>query len=178
MFVIFMALTTMAGLFAYEPKKECFEVYRDTVFYAEKVRVEDDVLYDSILLDDNRCFTRYLTIDLGDLEYAVEINYLKLLLNRNRVEHLKKEKESLSFNTKEERKLYIELDQRIEKEINEAVYEIPFVTRENFYKISKRKYEKTFIKYMRKIQKEALEKEALEKEELQPLRKLVKIENK
>lgn len=176
--VLMVAFAMMAGLFAYEPKKECFEVYTITnsTYYKEEVRVEDDVLYSSFLLDGNRCFTRHLLVDLWDLKYEAERNYLKLLLNRNRVEHLKKEKEGLPFNTKEEREQYIE--QRIEKEINEAVYGIPFVTRENFYKISKRKYEKTFTKYMKKIQKEALEKEALEKEELQPLRKLVKIENK
>lgn len=179
--ILIMASTMMAGsLFAYEPKKECFEVhtYSNLAFYEEKVRVEDDVPYSNILLDANRCFTRYLFVYLRDLKYNVERNYLKLLYSRNEVERLKKEKEGLSFNTKEERKQYIELDQLIEKEINEAVYEIPFVTRENFYKISKRKYEKTFIKYVKKIQKEELEKEELEKQGEQPLHKLVKIENK
>ena len=178
MIMVLMMVLMMAGLFAYEPKKECFEVYTsvNSVFYTEEVRVEDGVPYNSILLDDNRCFKRYLTVDLRYLKYEAERNYLKLLLNRNRVEQLKKEKERLSFNAEEERKQHI--NQSIEKEITEAVYEIPFVTRENFHKISKRKYEKTFIKYMKKIQKEALEKEELEKEELQPLRKLIKIENK
>ena len=163
---VLMMVLMMAGLFAYEPKKECFEVYtcNNAVSYYEKVRVEDDFPYSKIFLDDNGFFTRLLIVDLWGLKYEAERNYLKLLLNRNQVEQLKKKKERLSFNTKEERKQHIELDQRIEKTISEAVYEIPFVTRENFYKISKRKYEKTFIKYMKKIQKEELEKEELEKQ--------------
>ena len=153
--LMMMAFAMTSGLFAYEPKKECFEVYSSCslAYYHEKVRVGDDIPYSDILLDENRCFTRHLFLDLMDLENDAEENYIGLLYSRNRVELLTKRQKRLSFKTKGERKRYIEIDQDIEKEINEAIYEIPFVTKENFYKISKRKYVKVFTRYMKSINK-------------------------
>lgn len=138
-------------LFAYEPKKECFEVITNLVTYKEEVKVEADVLLWDYLLDDNRCFTRHFFLELGELEYEAEKNYLKLLESRTSVELHKKQKNLYKRYKKDS--LVKLAEEFIEKEINEAVYEIPFVTRENFYKISKRKYMKMFINYMESLKK-------------------------
>lgn len=149
--VLIMTLM-MAGLFAYEPKPEFFTVINDMVFYNEEVRVEDDVLYDEILLDDNRCFTRYLFLDLSDLKYEAEKNYLSILETRNKVELLKKK---LEIEKQYKKDYLVEFyEESIEEKINKAVYEIPFVTRENLYKISKRKYMKMFISYMENLKQQ------------------------
>lgn len=148
---VLMMILMMTGLFAYEPKKECFEVLITSVIYEEEVRVEDDILYNDIFLDDNRCFTRYLLLDLMDFKYEAEKNYLSLLDIRNEVELFKK---NIEIQKQYKKDHLIEFYEKcIEEKINEAVYEIPFVTRENFYKISKRKYMKMFISYMENLKK-------------------------
>lgn len=149
--VLMIAFTMVGVLFAYEPKKECFEVITDLVTYKEEVKVEADVLLWDYLLDDNRCFTRHFFLELGELEYEAEKNYLKLLESRTSVELHKKQKNLYKRYKKDS--LVKLAEEFIEKEINEAVYEIPFVTRENFYKISKRKYMKMFINYMESLKK-------------------------
>lgn len=150
--VLMMVFTMMSGLFAYEPKKECFEVSTNVTTYKEEgVKVEADVLYKDYLLDDNRCFTRYFSLRLGELEYEAEANYLRLLRSRTSVEHLKKQVKLYKRYKKDS--LVKLMEGYIEKEITEAVYEIPFVTRENFYKISKRKYMKMFVNYMESLKK-------------------------
>ena len=154
-FVLIMIafIMTTSTLFAYEPKKECFKVYTyiDKASYKETVVVEADVLYYDWHLDNNRCLKRYLNVDLKDLKYEAEKNYFNLLGSRNDVEHYKKEKEMEKRYKKDH---LVKIDEAyIEKKINEAVYEIPFVTRENFHKISRRKYMKTFIRYMESLKK-------------------------
>ena len=152
MMVLMMVFTMVAGLFAYEPKKECFKVSTNITTYKEEgVKVEADVLYMDYLLDDNRCFTRYFCLRLGELEYEAESNYLRLLRSRTEVEHHKKQ---IKLYKRYKKDSLVKLTERyMEEEINEAVYEIPFVTRENFYKISKRKYMKMFINYMESLKK-------------------------
>lgn len=150
-FALTIAFTMMARLFAYEPKKECFEVSTNITTYKEEVKVEADVLYKDYLLDDNRCFTRYFCLRLGELEYEAEKNYLELLRSRTSVEHHKKQKKLYKRYKKDS--LVKLTEEYIEKEITEAVYEMPFVTRENFYKISKRKYMKMFINYIESLKK-------------------------
>ena len=151
MVLMMMVFMMAASLFAYEPKVECFEVYSTCAFYTEKVRVEDDVPYRDTFLDENGCLTRHFLLDLMDLENDAEENYIDLLYSRIRVEHFTKQQKRLSFKTKAERKRYIEIDNDIEKEINKATYEIPFITKENFYKITEKKYKKMFIKYMKSL---------------------------
>lgn len=150
--VLMMVFTIAAGLFAYEPKKECFDVCANVATYKEEgVKVEADVLYRDSLLDDNRCFTRYFYLRLGELEYEAEENYLLLLRRRTNAEYHKKQ---VKLYKRYKNDSLVKLMERfIEEEINEAVYEIPFVTRENFYKISKRKYMKIFINYMESLKK-------------------------
>ena len=150
--VMMMVFAMMVGLFAYEPKKECFDVSTSITTYKEEgVKVEADVLYKDFLLDDNRCFTRYFCLRLGELEYEAEKNYLELLRSRTNAEHHKKQ---VKLYKRYKKDSLVKLTEGyIEKEITEAVYEIPFVTRENFYKISKRKYMKIFINYMESLKK-------------------------
>lgn len=150
--VLIMTFTMMAGLFAYEPKVECFHILTSSTLYTEEVVVEDGVLLDDYLFDDNRCLTRFFFIDLSDLKYEAEKSYFKLLESRNNVEQLTKEKEMHKRYKKDSMVEFCE--ENIECEINKAIYEIPFVTRENFYKISKSKYMKMFIRYMENIKKE------------------------
>lgn len=149
--VLIMALM-MAGLFAYEPKVECFTVFTGAAYYEEEVVVEDNIPFKDYLLDDDRRFKRSSFFNLGDLKYEAERSYFKLLESRNRVEQLTKEKEMNKRYKKDSMVEY--LGESIECEINEAIYEIPFVTRENFYKISKSKYMKMFIRYMENLKKE------------------------
>lgn len=147
-----MMVFGLSAVFAYEPKKECFEVSTNITTYKEEgVKVEADVLYKDYLLDDNRCFTRYFCLRLGELEYEAEKNYLELLRRRTNVEYYKKQMKM--YKRYKEDYLVKLMEEFIEKEINEAVYKIPFVTRENFYKISKRKYMKMFINYMESLKK-------------------------
>ncbi len=151
MMMILMMVFGLSAVFAYEPKKECFEVSTTIATYKEEVKVEADVLYKDYLLDDNRCFTRYFCLRLGELEYEAEKNYLELLESRTSVELHKKQKKLYKRYKKDS--LVKLTEEFIEKEITEAVYEMPFVTRENFYKISKRKYMKMFINYMESLKK-------------------------
>ena len=152
--MVLMMVFTMAGLFAYEPKAECFTVFTFTgsAYYEEEVVVEDNIPLKDYLLDDDRRFKRSSSFNLEDLKYEAERNYFKLLESRNRVERLTKEIEMYKRYKKDYMVDY--LVERIECEINEAIYEIPFVTRENFYKISKSKYMKMFIRYMENLKKE------------------------
>lgn len=153
MMMVLMMVFGLSAVFAYEPKKECFEISTNNIatYKEEGVKVEADVLYKDYLLDDNRCFTRYFYLDLDELEYEVEENYLELLRSRTNVEHHKKQMKLY----KRYKKGYLVklMEEFIEEEINEAVYKMPFVTRENFYKISKRKYMKMFINYMESLKK-------------------------
>lgn len=142
----------MAGLFAYEPKVECFKVFTGSAYYEEEVVVEDNIPFKDYLLDDDRRFKRSSFFNLEDLKYEAERSYFKLLDSRNSVEQLTKEKEMYKRYKKDHMVDYCE--EYIECEINEAIYEIPFVTRENFYKISKSKYMKMFIRYMENLKKE------------------------
>ena len=143
----------MAGLFAYEPKVECFTVFTTgSAYYEEEVVVEDNILFKHYLIDDDRRFKRSSFFNLEDLKYEAERSYFKLLESRNRVEQLTNEKEMYKRYKKDHMVDYRE--ESIECEINEAIYEIPFVTRENFYKISKSKYMKMFIRYMENLKKE------------------------
>lgn len=142
----------MAGLFAYEPKVECFKVFTGSAYYEEEVVVEDNIPFKYYLLDDDRRFKRSSFFNLEDLKYEAERSYFKLLDSRNSVEQLTKEKEMYKRYKKDHMVDYCE--EYIECEINEAIYEIPFVTRENFYKISKSKYMKMFIRYMENLKKE------------------------
>lgn len=151
---VLMMTLIMAGLFAYEPKVECFTVFTFTgsAYYEEEVVVEDNILFQECLLDDDRHFKRSSFFNLNDLKYEAERSYFELLESRNRVEQLTKEKE---MNKRYKKDYMVDyLGERIECEINEAIYEIPFVTRENFYKISKSKYMKMFIRYMENLKKE------------------------
>lgn len=145
--IFIMFLTMMTGLLAYEPKKECFDVYKNSVHYFEKTESDGNLLFNEYE------YIRFATFKFSELEEGAVKYYNRLVWFRNTVEYFTKEKEKLSFNTKEERKLYIELDQLIEKYINTAVYEIPFITRKNFYKITEKKYKKMLIKYIKSIKK-------------------------
>ena len=150
---VLMMTLMMAGLFAYEPKVECFTVFTTgSAYYEEEVVVEDNILFKHYLIDDDRRFKRSSFFNLEDLKYEAERSYFKLLESRNRVEQLTNEKEMYKRYKKDHMVDYRE--ESIECEINEAIYEIPFVTRENFYKISKSKYMKMFIRYMENLKKE------------------------
>lgn len=150
--MVMMMVFGLSAVFAYEPKKECFEVYDTLAFYVEKVVVEDDIILREYLLDDNRSFQIRSSINLTDLKYEAEKEYLRLLFARTEVEQLTKKKKLYKRYKRDEMVEYCETC--IECEINEAAYKIPFVTRENFYKISKRKYMKMFISYMETLKKQ------------------------
>lgn len=145
MIMVFMAaLTMVAGLFAYEPKKELFKVRNDLIYYREEV----EPLYGG---DGVRSF-----LSTGPIGMKKEAHFL--------FNNLKLARTLCSFNASvaEREKDEAEKERLTDKCrecVYRAVYNTPFVTEENFWTISEKQYEKKFVKYLNNIQKEELKKQ-------------------
>lgn len=129
--IMMMAFTMVVSLFAYEPKKECFEAtyskWTDSV----------NILYKEKYDGGERCFT---VINIKDNNKNIECSA-----------------SSLFFYFKATRD-FIEItdDDTYKNEVkNEAINEVPFVTEENFCTISKEEYVNMFTKYIKNIYEEA-----------------------
>ena len=132
----------MAGLFAYEPNPECFEVNDDMIYYNEEVEPKYG----------GNGIRRFLTTGPISLEKEAGRYYRRIESTKNYADFCL---EIIRITSTDEEKE--EYRNKLENAIKRAIYEeIPFVTDKNFWTISKREYTKKFIKYLKKIQKEQL----------------------
>ena len=134
----------MAGLFAYEPKKEFFEVRDDMVYYNEEV--EPQYGGDGI--------RRFLSTGPIAMEKEAHFQYSMFELERKMIySYLDRVKRTADEEKKENYKT------KAENCINRVINEIAFITEKNFWTITERNYVKMFCKYLKKIQKEELKKQ-------------------
>ena len=136
-----MVFTMMAGLFAYEPNIDCFKVSDDTIYYREEV----EPMYGG---DGIRSF-----LSTGPIGMEKEAHYLFAELELARTLSLFNARVAKRTNDEAEKE---RLTNECRDCVYRAAYNIPFVTKENFWTITEKQYEKKFIKYLKKIQKEEL----------------------
>lgn len=146
---ILMALIAVT-VFAYEPKVECFKVFTDSVHYSEKVKVEEGTFrsesWEKVFSD----ILRFETIEYDELEYKAESLYLELKKYRNDIKYIAAK---IALRKKYGLKEYDYQYDFLEDTVTDAVLTIPFVTKENFHKLTKKEYKKIFIEYMRNLVK-------------------------
>ena len=147
-FVLMMLFTMMiAGLFAYEPNPEFFDVSDDMVYYCEEVEPQ----YGG---NGIRCF---LSSPIGMKNDA--LFYYRVFESEKKLMYV-------YFSLANE-----ESDEEIKEKykndaidcINRAINKIPFITEKNFWTINEHQYIKIFCKYLKKIQKAELKKQKLSK---------------
>lgn len=148
MFMIFMAFTMMTGLFAYEPKKELFKVYHNTIkrcytiSYYEEVEPQDSFngkRYITVLNTDNIKNEAYFHYDRLD-DYRTLCLVILGLHTNDRVRYNAKCSDEQIAKVKEYK--------------NRAINEVPFITEENFDTITEKQYVRKFTKYLKKIKKQ------------------------
>lgn len=127
MFIFMMVFTMMAGLFAYEPNKECFEATYIKCFDSV------DILYKEKYDGGERCF---FVINIKDNNKNIECSASRLFF------YIKVTRDSIEITNDDTYK-------------NKAINEVPFVTEENFCTISEEEYVKMFTKYIKNIYEEA-----------------------
>ena len=141
---VLMMTLMMAGLFAYEPKKEFFEVRDDMVYYNKEV--EPQYVGDGI--------RHFLSTGPIGMEKEAHRQYSWLEFKRKMIyRYFDRAKRTADEEKKEN---YIT---KAENCINRAINEIPFITEKNFWTITERDYVKMFCKYLKKIQKEELKRQ-------------------
>ena len=148
MFMIFMALTMMAGLFAYEPNPELFEVSYNklrhcyTISYYEEVEPQESFngkRYITVLNTDNIKNEAYFHYDCLYVYRTSCLITLGLYTN-DRVRYDDKCSDEQIAKVKEYK--------------NRAINEVPFITEENFDTITEKQYVRKFTKYLKKIKKQ------------------------
>ena len=148
--MIFMAFTMMAGLFAYEPNPELFEVSYNklrhcyTISYYEEV--EPQSLFNGerlifILNAKNNNIKRYAILHYEQYDAIRKACLITLgLYTNDRVRYDDKCSDEQIAKVKEYK--------------NQAINKVPFITEENFDTITEKQYVRKFTKYMKKIKKQ------------------------
>lgn len=143
-----MTLIITGSLFAYEPKKELFEVYYNniersyTISYYEEVEPQDRFngkRYIIVLNTDNIKNDAYFYYGCLDAYRKACLVTLGLYTN-----------ERVRYNDK----CSDEQIAKVEEYKNRAINEVPFITEENFDTITKKQYVRKFTKYLKKIKKQ------------------------
>lgn len=142
--ILVAAFTMMAGLFAYEPSRDCFKVSDDMIYYREEV----EPMYGG---DGIRCF-----LSPGPIGMEKEAHLLFANLELARTLSSFNARAAKRTNDEEEKERLIN---KCRECVYRAEYNIPFVTEKNFWTITENQYKKRFIKYLKKIQKEELKKQ-------------------
>ena len=150
MFMIFMAVTMMAGLFAYEPNPELFEVSYDrldhccTISYYEEVEPQSFFKGERLIFilnakNDNIKRDAIFHYERYDAIRKACLITLGLYTN-DRVRYDAKCSDEQIAKAKEYK--------------NIAINEVPFITEENFDNITEKQYVRKFTKYLKKIKKQ------------------------
>ena len=142
--ILMMVFTMMAGLFAYEPSRDCFKVSDDMIYYREEV----EPLYGG---NGVRSF-----LSTGPIGMKKEAHFLFNGIKFARSLSSFNATAANRTNDEEEKERLIN---KCSECVHRAVYNIPFVTEKNFWTITEKQYEKKFVKYLNKIQKEELKKQ-------------------
>ena len=146
--VLMMVFTMVAGMFAYEPNKELFKVYYNTIercytiSYYEEVEPQDSFNGKRriiVLNTDNIKNDAYFHYDLLDAYRKACLVTLGLHTN-DRVRYDAKCSDEQIAKVKEYKNL--------------AINEVPFITEENFDTITEKQYVRKFTKYLKKIKKQ------------------------
>lgn len=142
--VLMMVFTMVAGLFAYEPKKELFKVYHNTIkrcytiSYYEEVEPQDSFngkRYITVLNTDNIKNEAYFHYDRFDAFRKACVVTLGLPNKYN----VKYSDEQIA---------------KVKEYKNAAINEVPFITEENFNSMTEAQYVYKFTKYLKKIKKQ------------------------
>ena len=140
--VLMMVFTMVAGMFAYEPNKELFKVYHNTISYYEEVEPQDSFngkRYIIVLNTDNIKNEAYFHYDRLDAYRTSCLVTLGLYTN-DRVRY--------------DAKCSDEQIAKVKEYKNRAINEVPFITEENFDTITEKQYVRKFTKYLKKIKKQ------------------------
>ena len=146
--MIFMAFTMMAGLFAYEPNPELFEVTYSkmnkcyTISYYEEVEPQsffDGKRYITILNTDNIKNDAYFHYSCLDAYRKACLVILGLYTNDRVRYDVKCSDEQIA---------------KVKEYKNIAINKVPFITEENFETITKKQYVRKFTKYLKNIKKQ------------------------
>ena len=146
--MIFMALTMMAGLFAYEPNPELFEVSYNklhhcyTISYYEEVEPQESFngkRYITVLNTDNIKRDAIFHYEQYDAIRKSCLITLGLYTNDRVRYDVKCSDEQIA---------------KVKEYKNIAINKVPFITEENFETITEKQYVRKFTKYLKKIKKQ------------------------
>ena len=146
MFMIFMAFTMMAGLFAYEPNPELYKVTYSkmnkcyTITYYEEVEPQsffNGKRYITILNANKKGIKREATFQYEQFDALRKACVVTLgLPNKYNVKY---SDEQLA---------------KVKEYKNAAINKVPFITEENFNSMTERQYVYKFTKYLKNIKKQ------------------------
>ena len=149
MFILMTALTMMAGLFAYEPNPELFEVSYDKldrcrISYYEEVEPQSFFKGERLIVilnakNDNIKRDAIFHYEQYDAIRKACLITLGLYTN-DKVRYDVKCSDEQIAKAKEYK--------------NQAINKVPFITEENFDNITEKQYVRKFTKYMKKIKKQ------------------------
>ena len=138
--IFIMVFTMIAGLFAYEPKKELFEV-----FYNRLERHYTISYYEEVEPQYNFNGKRYITVlNTDNIKSAAIFHY----------KHFDIYRDACSITLRLPNKNSDEQIAEVKEYKNKAINEVPFITEENFNTITETEYVYKFTKYLKKIEKQ------------------------
>lgn len=128
-----IAFTMVTSLFAYEPNPKLFEVCYDKLDNCYMISY-----YEEVEPQYNFNGKRYITVlNTDNVEKDAIFYYENLEASRSYITVLAKSR-----------------NEDVDKAKNASINKIPFVTEENFWKISEMEYVYKFTKYMKNIKKQ------------------------
>lgn len=146
--VLMMVFTMVAGLFAYEPKKELFEVYYNniercyTISYYEEVEPQDN-------FNGKR---HIIVLNTDNIKNEAYFYYYRLYAYRTSC------LVTLGLYTNDRVRYDVKCSDeqiaKVKEYKNRAINETPFITEENFDTITEKQYVRKFTKYLKKIKKQ------------------------
>lgn len=146
MFMIFMAFTMMAGLFAYEPNPELFEVTYSKIGKCYMISYSDEVEPQSFF-NGKRCIT-ILNANKNNIKREATFHYEQFDALRQACAI------TLGLPNKYNVKYSDEQLAKVKEYKNIAINKVPFITEENFNSMTEMQYVYKFTKYMKNIKKQ------------------------
>lgn len=143
-FILMIAFTMVAGLFAYEPNPKLFEVCYDKLDNCYMISYYEEVEHQY-----NFNGKRYITVlNTDNVEKEAIFHYEQLDAFRKACVM------TLGLPNKNNVKYSEEQIAKVKEYKNRAINEVPFITEENFNSITEAQYVYKFTKYMKNIKKQ------------------------
>ena len=146
MFMIFMAFTMMAGLFAYEPNPELFEVTYSKMDKCYMISYYDEVEPQSFF--DGIRYITILNANKNNIKREATFHYEQFDALRQACAI------TLGLPNKYNVKYSDEQIAKVKEYKNIAINKVPFITEENFNSMTESQYVYKFTKYLKKIKKQ------------------------